>query len=258
MPVVAGADLAGVKAGSVIMFESFPYPEAIFVGVIVGFALLLMTVARLEKRMISEFAPIDEPEPNKQSAYTRAMNASARALSLQPCGWYGQNRGGLYKATATMWLSPDALTLVIVGGGTLARVPFKQSFLFSKPTEGAILHTSDDVGEADISGVIDQVFLLKADLAELYALHEVRLADPDIELEPFDDGAALSEFEAIRRWVAETLVHKGLASFLDEEQTRWRYTLKGSLTLYFRGFLRQLWTAKKQTKRATTRKRPGS
>jgi hypothetical protein len=217
-----------------------------------------MTVARLERRMIHEFAAIDEPDPGKQSAYTRAMNDSARELGLQFCGWYGQDRGRLYRATATMWMSPDALTLIVVGGGTLARVPFKQTFLFSKPTEGPVLHTSDDVGEADISGVIDQVFLLHADLEELYALHQVRLADPDIELEPFDDGAALAEFEALRRWAAETLVHGGLARFLDDEQTRWRYTLKGSLMLYFRGFLRQLGTAKKQSKRMSTRKRPGS
>lgn len=229
----------------------------IILSITISFALLLMLIFRLEKRWISFFEPCDEEDLPTPSAYTRAMNNMALQQGFWNCEWFRHCKGRLYRATATFWLSQDGLTLLVVGGGKIAGVNFKTTFLYSKPTGGPVLVTSDEPGETDLSGISEKQFLLNADLAELYDLHKTRLKRWEDYIEPFDSTSLLKEYESMDKRSVQALVELGTAKYLDVNQKEWRYTLKGAILSYFQGWRPSYKEAKRQKKRLASIRRPG-
>jgi hypothetical protein len=228
-------------------------------GGMVLWAAIQLLVARFERHYIHEFRRCDEPDAAKQSTYTRTMNRRVRQLGFRSCGWYVQNRGRLARATLTLWLSPDDLTVATVSGGKMAGIPVKQTDLISKRSEGAVLRTSDGpMGAWDTSGVYDQEVLYKADFNELWTHHQSRLTAPTIELEPFDAEVLLEEFEALERWQAVTLVQKGLARYVDAAETQWRFSTKGAVVAYFQHRRKSKALAKSHRERMARKKRQGA
>lgn len=220
-------------------------------------ALMIMLIARLEKRWISDFKPCDKKDLPKPSAYTKAMNDMAIRQGFKCRGWFRQYRSKLCRGIATMWISEDALTLLVVGGGRIAGIKFKATFLYSKPSDAPVLITSDEPGERDLSGMTDKQFLLNADLTELYDLHKQRMGGWEGLLEPFDGSSPLREYESIYRRSVQAFVDYGLAKYLDFAQNEWRYTLKGAVLSYFQGWRTSYQEAKNQKERLTSIKRPG-
>jgi hypothetical protein len=151
----------------------------------VVFAIFFMSVFKFERHYIRHLRPADETKLPTPSFYTREMNEKAGKLGFHNCGWYAQDIGKLYHATATMWVSPDSLTLLVVAGGKIAGIDYKTALLYSKPVEGAVLATSDEIGEVDSTGFFDKEFLLNANLEELWELHKSRLAFWDCKVEKF-------------------------------------------------------------------------
>jgi 2-polyprenyl-3-methyl-5-hydroxy-6-metoxy-1,4-benzoquinol methylase len=198
-----------------------------------AFAILLVSVGRFERRHVRQFKPVDETTLPTPSFYTREMNEKAEELGFHNCGWYAQDRGGLYHATATMWVSPDNLTLLVVAGGKMAGIDYKTTLLYSKPVGRAVLVTSDEIGEVDITGVFDKEFLLNADLEELWKLHKSRLSFLAGKVEKFNRSDVLAEFEELSRRQARALVEHGLGRWLDKQREQYRYTLKGAIQHYF-------------------------
>jgi len=230
------------------------YYWVLLVGAVV-FAIFFMSICKFERRYICQFKPVDETKLSTLTWYTREMNEKAGKLGFQNCGWYAQDRGKLYHCTATVWISPDNLTLLVVGGGKLAGINFKQTWLYSKPVGCAVLVTSDEIGEVDSTGFSDKEFLLNADLEELWDLHKSRLKFLACKVEKFNRSDFLAEYEELSRRHVRVLVEHGLARWLDKKREQWRYTLKGSIQNYIccRREMRKL---KKQKDRISKRK-PG-
>jgi hypothetical protein len=239
------------------MLEIVSIVAWIVISVILIFTLGMILVARIEKRVINVFEPIAEPDLPQQSAYMQAMNRAAENDRFCFCGWYGQKQGRIYRAIAAMWLSPDGLTLAVVGGGKIAGIAFKKTYLLSKPIDNAILQTCDDVAESDLSGIQKQDFLLNADFAEMYQFHQERAVLLKIDFEPFDEVSVLKECIEMERKRVEELAKMGLAKFCDWEQRDWRYTTKGAILLFVKGFMNQLGQAAKQSERLVNKARPG-
>jgi len=227
----------------------------VLLGGTTAFAIYLVSIYKFERRYIHDFEPITESKLPKLSWYTCEMNEQARRLGFQHYGWYGQKRKGLYKGIVTLWMSPDKLTLLVVGGGKIAGIDFKMTWLYSKVAGAIMVVTSDEPGEADVSGVFDKQFLFSADLEELCKLHESRQAMWQGKIKRFDGSAVLAEYETLERRRVYVLVERGFAKWLDKEQDKWRYTLKGSILGYI-DFRRELRRGKQQSKRLSKR-RPG-
>ena len=117
------------------------YYWVLLVGAVV-FAIFFMSICKFERRYIRHLKPVDRMKLPTASFYTHEMNEKAEKLGFHNCGWYAQDIGKLYHATATMWVSPDNLTLLVVAGGKLAGIDYKTALLYSKPVEGAVLVTS--------------------------------------------------------------------------------------------------------------------
>jgi len=199
--------------------------------VIMGFPFFLMVLARLEKQVIRQFEPCEEKDIPYQSAYTQAVNQSAEELGLIFCGWCRQIRGGFYQATATAWISPDRRTMLLVGGGKLLGMDYKRMYLYSSTIDGPVLLTSDQSGEADLSGLLDTETLWNATLGELYDFHQERLVPWEDELNFFDADSFLEDYEAIDQKRVRVLVNAGMAIYLGYSQSEWRYTWKGAFAL---------------------------
>ena len=227
-------------------------------AIVVLFALILMLVCRLEKQKIYFLKPCYEKDILKQSAYTKAMNEMAVKQGFENCTWFRHCRGGVYQATATTWFSEDSLILLMVGGGKLCGINFKTTYLFSKTIGGPVILTCDQSGESDLSGLIEKKVLWNADLEELVNLHKTRLQSCVHRLEAFDSSSPLMEYESILRRKARILVDYDLAKYLGPTENAWRYTLKGAILSYFRGYKADLKDAEKQIDRfGFEQKRPG-
>ncbi|MHC4744790.1 MAG: class I SAM-dependent methyltransferase [Planctomycetota bacterium] len=227
----------------------------VLLGGAAAFAILLVSLYKFERRYIHDFESVAESQLPKLSWYTCEMNDQARRLGFQHCGWYGQKRKGLYKAIATMWMSPDNLKLLVVGGGKIAGINYKVTYLYSKIIGVTTVVTSDEIGEADVSGIFDKQYLCNADLEELCKVHESRLAMWKGKLKKFDISDVLAEYEAIMRQRVCALVERGFAKWLNKDQEKWRYTLKGSILSYI-DFRRESRQVKQQSERHLKR-RPG-
>ena len=206
---------------------------------IISFPFLLALIARLEKQMIHCFEPCDENDISCQSDYTKAVNKSAAELGFLFCGWFQQNRGGIYQATLTAWLSPDFHILLIVAGGKTAGVNLKKMFFCSGTIDGPVLMTCDESKLPDLSGLIEMQVLWNANLQELYNLHLSRIAPWQNDLEIFNPDSVLEDYELFEQKQVRILVNAGLAEYLDYNQNEWRYTWKGAFALRTR-FIKSL------------------
>jgi hypothetical protein len=225
--------------------------------VIAGFAVLFISIALLEKQPIREFAPAPPGSASDGSPYFNVMNEAAARLGFQEAGVYTQHRGNrVYKARVAMWVSPDQETLLRVGGGTTAGIPIRRTILTSFFEPGRILETSDDFSMVDLSGSTDREVVLNADLDELVARHQARLASCPGPRRPFSAKQALPACEAMQAMKAVRMESLGLGRFLNPERTVWRHTLKGAVLSYQKGFLHQLRQGQAQKDRVS-KKRPG-
>ena len=225
------------------------------IGGTIAFAILFVSIFKFERRCIHDFEPVAESKLPKLNWYTCEMNEQAKRLGFEHYGWYGQKRRGLYKGIASLWLSPDKLVLLVIGGGKVAGIDFKMTWLYSKLIGGITLVTSDEPGEADVSGVLDKQFLFNADLEELFQLHKSRRAMWEGKQDRFDGSAVLAEYETLVQRRVHVLVDRGFAKWMDKDQEKWRYTLKGSILGYI-GQRRELRKLEQQSKRLLKR-RPG-
>lgn len=238
------------------IFRWFSVLQWVILAAVVAWATLLIAVGRIEKQYIHMLEPVVAPGLEEQSPYTRAMNQMAKQLGFVNEQWFVQNIGGPYKGTATMWRSPDASTILIVSGGTVAGVRLKKTILLSKVVGGPVLFTRDETGTLDLSGFFEHEFLLNADLGELWELHQRRIKERGGRVERFRGASPLADYEALEQQRVDILVEQGLAYYVSGGQRQWRYSIRGAMKMYYEGWRRQLKMAEQQMERIR-KKRPG-
>jgi hypothetical protein len=223
--------------------------------VVIGFAVLFFFVCLFEKQHIQqfEFADTNRMEP---TGYTVAMNDALQKLEFHHDGTFAHKKGGVYKATVDFWISPDSMVMAVVGGGKILGVDYKKTFFYTRLESGQVLITSDDFGEADLSGIIEREVLLNAGAAELCEIHCNRLKDYDNQTKLFKRTNLLQQYEQIDADQAEKLIEMGLAVYVDHLEGVWHYSLKGAFFQVCR-FRKQLQQANTQQERINI-KRPGA
>jgi len=109
----------------------WPY---VLVAALIAFCfMVLLAVGCLEKQRIRDFEPAGAVALPPASPYFQAMNEAARALGFQLDGVFGQNRdSSTYRCCLALWLSADRRTLLCIGGGKLARMNYRRTFLISE------------------------------------------------------------------------------------------------------------------------------
>lgn len=227
-------------------------------AVIGAWAVLFIMVCLLEKTHLDDFVPAPGGEPLPDTPYFTAMNDAAKRSDFTAAGIFVQSRSSrIYQAQTALWVSPEKDILLQICGGKTARVPIKRTVLWSVVSSNQIIQTQDQATAVDLSGLTDQRLLLRADLDELVSLHRQRLASYQEQVRTFSPGTAFSEWQSIRFMRVEQMARMGLARFLNQQQTIYRYTFKGAWLQYHKGLRGQLAEAKTQVDRMS-KKAPGS
>ena len=243
----------------ILIFVALHYWFWILLGVFIVFCFFVILVtAVFEKYYIRQFVPGMPEEVCPPSGYFLAMNEAAAKLGFRHCGDYIQSGGSsLYKCCLSLWLSPDELSLIVVGGGKLAKINYKRTFFLSVADGGQEIITVDDFGLSDLSKLREIDVVFNADLNELKVRHSQRLAMPGVSTRKFSPSRCLEQYEDLAKVRAENFVSLGLAKFLDLPESMWRYTFKGALANTYHGYLKGLQKAQLQKDRCKV-KRPGS
>jgi len=200
---------------------------------IIGFFFVLVVAAGLwEKRRILAYSL---PEPDREypcTPYGLQRNREVKKLGYRYGGVYHDARGSIYKCRYDFWLSPDSTILVWIGCGTVARLAAKSVNLISQLEGGRYLQTTDMTGETDLSGLTDLQIWPKQTFRKLVDRHNARLEALGASALPFSD-APMRDVINIRRVRALRLVEQGDAKYVDDNESIWKYTLKGALRFYF-------------------------
>src|SRR5947208_1158584 len=109
--------------------------------------LAILAACLWEKQRVRDFTPATPDVLPPPSPYFRSMSEYARVLGYQPGGLFGQDRqSSMYRCCLGLWLSPDQKSLLCIGGGKVARVNYKRTFLISKLSGATSLVTMDAFG----------------------------------------------------------------------------------------------------------------
>jgi hypothetical protein len=169
---------------------------------------------------------------NPCTSYALQRNREAKRLGYRYGGAYHDSRGSIYKCRYDFWLSPDSTVLAWVSCGTIATLPLKSVNLISQLEDGSYLQTTDMTGQSDLSGLTDLQIWPNHTFSKLADRHLARLEKRRETPVPFAEGP-LPAASSIRRAQAQRLVDQGDTQFVDDEQSIWKYTLKGALRFYF-------------------------
>lgn len=203
-------------------------------ALMLGFFLLVVGAALWEKRHIVVYVI---PEPGQElppTNYAQQANAIANQMNYQHYGTFKHGGGKIYRVRYDFWLSPDRLTLLVVGGGKIAAFPADAVWLSTKLSDGRYLVSTDFQGEADLSGIMD--LEIQRDVGVVFVLdrHGHRVKTSQVPPLPFGEDP-LADYMHMRQLQVERMVERGDACYLDP--MTWKHTLRGALRFYFKTIL---------------------
>ncbi len=234
------------------------WPHVLVAALILVCFVSILIAGCLEKHHIHDFERTGSEALHSTSAYFSAMNDAAAQLGFEMDGVFAQRRDSrTYRSCMALWLSRDRGTLLVVGGGKIAGMNYRRTFLLSRLSEDKSLVTVDEFGSDDLSGVWDVQGLINADLPELNTLHAQRLTSSGIAPMHFSSANLLQQYDDLNRARVAKLVRLGLGKYLDPACDVWCYTPKGAWIYAFRGYFGGLNRARGQSDRLK-KKRPGS
>ncbi len=204
---------------------------AVVGGLLGGFFILIVSVCLWEKQDIQ---PFYFPEPGAEYPLVEAAaraNSQAKRLGFEHGCHCHFGKAKMYKVRYDFWITPDCSVISTVSGGSILNIPCKGIWFFSKSADGRVLATTNEIGEQDISGVMEQSTWTDYEFKPLLQKHMLRLKE--IAVDPFEAEQPLAGYFEIRKMRADQLIRQADAYYLDENELVWRYNLKGALKFYF-------------------------
>jgi len=184
-----------------------------------------------EKQPVQPFYFPKEGEEYPLLEIAAEANKEAAAIGYQYACLCHFGKTKMYRVRYDFWIAPDHSTIATVSCGTVAKLPCKGIWLYSQSVDGRIFCTTNEIGEQDISGVVEQTTWTNYRFEPLHQKHIQRLKE--IAVDPFAPDKPLAGYFEIRKKKADQLVKMNDARFTDEDCLVWRYTLKGALKFYF-------------------------
>jgi hypothetical protein len=226
-------------------------------ALVLGFFLLLFTVALVEKLPLASFGGEAVPvDPGQFPPYLNAMNEAAARHGFAYGGTFRHVKGGTYRVLASFWFSPDRRTVLQVTAGTIAKMSSRTSVMTSVDPDGRLLVTRDEMTVTDLSGIADVAFVINADFAELWSAHSARLHQQGDRVRAFEQATPREAHLDADLQRVTVMVNHGLARWTDRSQTVFRYTLAGAVRIVTTQFFGQLVKHRSQSDRFS-RPRPG-
>jgi hypothetical protein len=200
------------------------YPGLILACAIpLAFFSLGFIVGCFEKRRVRMFESGEVPS---LPPYLQAMTQDAieRGCTFTGTGYHTKYK---QKLCAVLMFSADRRAMIVVGEGTIANLPYKQTMLISRFRNGAFLFTVDLVGAAELDPLTQRQILMKADFGEMIDKHSARLEEGNIPV-PFASDADWSALDQIYRTRVDRMVKADLARYVDADREIYCYSIWGS------------------------------
>ena len=216
---------------------------SIFIS-IMSFAFLLpAVVAMWERRLIWPYEPIIEGATGSEgvkrllrSAFVNTIGDGLESHDFEFVETCQDAKGRAYQIKYEFWVSPDRTILTLVGGGAIIGIPMQSIWLYSRLADGHYLLTvsNQNGSELDPTGITKEVLVATTNLTEVLRRHQNRLAKSKSKVLHYSSDPLKDHLEyRFRRY--SSLVAKGNAKFLDDEETAWSYTIWGAVLFSLRG-----------------------
>ena len=197
-------------------------------------ALLLLVgivaAALWERRPVQPYIVPETGNVYRPTKTANSENSAAEMLGYIHVGLAHDGKGRLFRVRYDFWIAPDYSTLGVVGGGTVATIPVNGVWLWSRNTNGQIICTTNEIGEQDVSGIVEQETWPNTSFAVLADKHSQRVNN--ISVKHFPEQEPLRGHFEIRQAISDALVRHDYAYYINDDRSSWRYTLKGAFAFY--------------------------
>lgn len=210
-------------------------------SLVLALFLVPILVAMWEKRLVWNYLPVDRNDPEAMRgltdfAFVDRVGGELKDRKFEFVASSRDAKGERYRTLYDFYLSPDRQVLVIVGGGTIFGLRLAAMWVFSRIADGRCLLTVSDqnASELDPTGITEEVLAVTTGAHDILRRHRDRLALEKGEILTYSNDPLNDQLEyRFRRFNA--LVARGHAKFLDEAETRWKYTFVGAVNFSVRG-----------------------
>jgi hypothetical protein len=217
-----------------------------------GFLILLFLVSLFERRYTMPYVPVrmeggpppqswsgevpaalpyfdNTPNSSELPEYVRIMSDDAYTAGFVFDRLLSHVKAPKVDVMLTVWMSPDARTIVLCGAGRVLKMPAFQTHLFSPLTDGRWLVTTDNNDAGDRSGLFVVKRVIHARFDKLMDAHRRRLDKFGAQVTTFPEPNPLAALTAIFSRQADRLVERGMARYSDPERLHWHFTAWGGL-----------------------------
>ena len=250
---------------------------ALWLGFMGFMVLLTFLVGLWEKRMVWPYQPIAQRVPRLDptanpaefnpyavspavgqgppvgaTPYSVLAEAMLARYGFAPLGVCGDVREGPYQVRYQFWLSRERHVLALVGDGTMLKIPFQATWLYTRLADGKFVVSLDNEKGAhlDLTGQTIEGLHPGAGLAVLVAWHRNRVLATGIPVAPLTEADPLAAFRAFRADRVDRLEMAGLIGFLDGQRNVHRFTPRGAaiyvVRTFARGYRRRIWPDTRQ------------
>lgn len=206
----------------------------IVIGIFAFWLVLLAMIARFEKRLSW---PYGEPEAQAQfpdsTGYADRWVDGALNAGFTFLGWCPHLKGGGYRVSFALLVSPERDCFVVISVGTILGIALRGTCIYTRSVEGRVFYTTDNQSciEIDVTRRWRSQLAPTSTFVRLLQRHRNLLRDSRITPHPFTAGREAQEFKCMRTEHFDSMSRKGLIAFTDHSGTYWRYTYWGALKL---------------------------
>lgn len=215
----------------------------IVAAAILGFQILtfffIFSILLFDKQYIRDLVEAEPFDKDELGEYINETEEAASWYRFDFSGSYVPDKGLWRNLVVRLWISSDTHTLAFIGSGTMLRIPYYRTSLYSRLQSGQRITTGDNFDEGDLLEIRGMRVFPGIDFDGLYTEHQARLKGHGDRLDAFDSARALETIEAMEKERVLRLVEKGFARFRDLRQNAWSYTFKGARDVYFSARLKQ-------------------
>ncbi len=219
----------------------------LLLGMVVFFSVFLTIVHRLEKRVVCPFGELEATcNFDDPTGYGIRWVNDATQSGFSFLGWARDNRSATYRLGYAMLVSPDRDIFAVISVGTMLRIPFQATWLYTPTSNGRTFCSTDSQAGVQIDVSRNWVNQLATEPAfsKLLQKHKEWLRSLGVLPRPFTRDREFSEYRALREQHFHAMERAGLIRFTDGSSNSFYFTLPGAaktaLSGYFVGLARRL------------------
>src|SRR5579864_984188 len=113
-------------------------------GMVIFFSVFLTVVSRLEKRVVCPFGELESSRSfDDPTGYASRWVSDAGQAGFSFLGWARDTRSATYRLGYAMLVSPDRNSFAVICVGTMLKIPFQATWLYTPGANGQTFCTTD-------------------------------------------------------------------------------------------------------------------